>query len=222
MNMNKPSELQADEQRDTHSARKKVDALDVALAVTGVATAVLLPYYHALPKKDPIRTAGMPESFLIDAPNRTDLQPKTECAAFSSAYVLRHLGVEADGNELYKGFPRKLLDGTVDPRGILVLFRRMGYKASFYRGNIDTLKKRVSLGVPVIAFIKVFPNKRYAHFAPVVGYDREHLYLAESLKHKANSKENGYNRKLPISELEKLWRTNPFYKQSYIVVEGKA
>jgi len=220
--MNNQSEPRASEERDIHPKQKRVDALDVALAVTAVATAVLLPYYHALPKKDAIHATNIPESYLIDTPNRTDLQPKTECAAFSSAYVLRHLGVEADGKELYKGFPRKLLDGTVDPRGILVLFRRMGYKASFYRGNIETLKKRVSLGVPVIAFIKVFPDKRYAHFAPVVGYDREHLYLAESLKHKTNSRESGYNRKLPISELEKLWRTNPFYKQSYIVIEGKA
>ncbi|MEJ8303995.1 cysteine peptidase family C39 domain-containing protein [Saccharibacillus sacchari] len=215
-------EPQADERQIKGSVPKKVDALDVALAVTGLGIAALLPYYHALPTKDTIRTTDRPDSFLIDTPNRTDLQPKTECAAFSSAYMLRHLGVETDGNELYKGFPRKLLDGTVDPRGILVLFRRMGYQASFYRGNIETLKKRVSLGVPVIAFIKVFPGKRYAHFAPVVGYDREHLYLAESLKHKTNSTANGYNRKLPISELEKLWRTNPFYKQSYIVVEGKA
>lgn len=220
--MNNQPKPRVSEEKDIHPKQKRVDAWDVALVVTGVATAALLPYYHALPKKDAIHTSDMPESYLIDAPNRTDLQPKTECAAFSSAYVLRHLGVEADGNELYKGFPRKLLDGTVDPRGILVLFRRMGHKASFYRGNIETLKKRVSLGVPVIAFIKVFPDKRYAHFAPIVGYDREHLYLAESLKHKTNSKESGYNRKLPIFELEKLWRTNPFYKQSYIVVEGKA
>lgn len=185
------------------------------------AIAALAWHYRALPKKDLISTEELPESYRIDTPNRTDFQSKTECAAFSSAYVMRHLGVETDGMEIYKGYPRKLLDGTVDPRGILAFFKRQGYEASFYRGDADTLKKRVSLGIPVIAFIKVFPNKRYAHFSPVVGYDRDHFYLAESLPHQANAQgQSGYNRKLPIAELEKLWRTNPFYKQSYIVVGG--
>ncbi|MCQ4088382.1 cysteine peptidase family C39 domain-containing protein [Saccharibacillus sp. JS10] len=192
---------------------------DTSWLIAGVALAAAIPYYYALPKKDEIEVGDLPQRFLIDTPNRTDFQPNTECAAFSSAYVLRHFGVEAEGRELYRGFPRKLLDGTVDPKGILALFRKKGYNATFYRGTVDTLKKRVSLGVPVIAFIKVFPDKRYAHFAPVVGYDADHLYLAESLKHKANAKESLYNRSLPIAELDQLWRTNPFYKQSYIVIE---
>lgn len=191
--------------------------LNIPMLAAGAAFVGLAAYYHALPRKDPIHTRNMPESYLIDTPNRMDLQQNTECAAFSSAYVLRHLGTEADGNELYRGFPRKLLDGTVDPRGLLVLFKKKGYRASFYRGSVETLKKRISLGVPVIAFIKVNEGQRYAHFAPVVGYDSEYFYLADSLGHKANCDEPTHNRKIPIAEFEKLWRTNPFYKQSYIV-----
>ncbi|OWR30168.1 hypothetical protein CDO73_12300 [Saccharibacillus sp. O23] len=187
------------------------------MLAAGAVVAGLAAYYHALPRKDPIDARNMPESYLIDTPNRMDLQKNTECAAFSGAYVLRHLGTEADGNELYRGFPRKLLDGTVDPRGLLVLFKKNGYRASFYRGSADTLKKRISLGVPVIAFIKVNEGQRYAHFAPVVGYDSEYFYLADSLGHKVNCDGPTHNRKIPIAEFEKLWRTNPFYKQSYIV-----
>lgn len=186
----------------------------------GAALAALAWHYHALPRKDPISTEDTPESCLIDTPNRPAFQSGTECAAFSSAYVMRHLGEKSDGREIYRGYPRKLLDGTVDPRGILVFFKQRGYRATFYRGDADTLKKRISLGVPVIAFIKVYPDKRYAHFAPVVGYDLEHFYLADSLKHRINARgENVYNRKLRIDELERLWRTNPLYKQSYIVIE---
>jgi len=185
----------------------------------GAAVAALAWHYRALPQKDPVSTDDMPETYMIDTPNRTDLQSGKECAAFSSAYVMRHLGVETDGREVYKGYPRKLLDGTVDPRGIMVFFKRHGYRASFYRGDADTLKKRISLGIPVIVFIKVYPDKRYAHFVPVVGYDRDHFYLADSLKHRINAPgQRGYNRKLPIAELDKLWRTNPFYKRSYLVI----
>ncbi|MDO3410546.1 cysteine peptidase family C39 domain-containing protein [Saccharibacillus sp. CPCC 101409] len=195
---------------------------NISLLVTGAAVAVVAANYRAFPKKDPISTDGLPESYLIEAAgNRTDFQTNKECAAFSSAYVLRHLGVEADGNALYRKYPRKLLDGTVDPKGILVFFRQQGIEADFYRGTVETLKMRISLGTPVIAFIKVHANKRYAHFSPIIGYHRDHFYLAESLEHKANDQggmEKGYNRKLPIAELESLWRTNPFYRQSYIVV----
>lgn len=191
--------------------------LNIPMLAAGAAFAGLAAYYHALPRKDPIKAQKMPERYLIDTPNRIDLQQNTECAAFSSAYVLRHLGTEADGNELYRGFPRKLLDGTVDPRGLLVLFKKKGYRASFYRGSSETLKQRISLGIPVIAFIKVNEGQRYAHFAPVVGYDSEYFYLADSLGHKTNCEEPTHNRKIPIAEFEKLWRTNPFYKQSYIV-----
>lgn len=205
-----------DENKQQRS-RARSGGFDIPMLAAGAAVAGLAAYYHALPRKDPIQTQGMPERYLIDAPNRMDLQQSTECAAFSSAYVLRHLGTEADGNELYRGFPRKLLDGTVDPRGILVLFKKKGYRASFYRGSSDTLKKRISLGVPVIAFIKVNEGQRYSHFAPVVGYDNDYFYLADSLGHKSNCDGPTHNRKIPIVEFEKLWRTNPFYKQSYIV-----
>ena len=203
------------EQRQPTSRRSGVN---LPMLAAGAAVAGIAAYYHALPRRDPIRTAGMPERYVIETPNRIDLQKNTECAAFSSAYVLRHLGTETDGNELYRAFPRKLLDGTVDPRGILVLFRKKGYRAEFYRGSIETLKKRVSLGIPVIVFIKVHADQRYAHFAPVVGYDQDYFYLADSLGHKINCSEPTHNRKIPIAELEQLWRTNPFYKQSYIVV----
>jgi len=176
-------------------------------------------YYYMIPRKDVIVTSEIPESYLIRTPNRMDIQPHYECAAFSSAYVLRHLGIEADGNELYKQFPRKLADGTVTPKGILVLFKKRGYDATFYHGNLQTLKKQVSQGVPVIAFIRVSPKQRYLHFVPVIGYDQDYLYLAESLEHTINCKETSYNRKIKIRDFEVLWRTwVPFCKNSYIVI----
>jgi hypothetical protein len=82
----------------------------------------LLSYFYKLPKRDKINISDIPSSYCIQNENRMDIQQNNECAAFSSAFVLRHLGNEADGNDLYNKYPRKLLDGTVSPRGITVFF----------------------------------------------------------------------------------------------------
>ena len=49
----------------------------------------------------------IPDSYIIDTPNRTEKQGEFECAAFSSAYVLRHFGMETEGFELYDKIPGK-------------------------------------------------------------------------------------------------------------------
>ena len=180
----------------------------------------LISHYYAFPKKDFINANGIPKTFFIDSNNRIDIQPNNyECAAFSSAYVLRNLGVEAEGSELYKTYPCKLYDGTVSPKGITKFFEKQGYNTVFYKGDINTLKKQISCGVPVIAFIKVFPSKSYLHFVPIVGYDEEYLYLADSLKCTINCNMKSYNRKISIKDFKDVWRTGiPFYENTYIVV----
>ncbi len=74
---------------------------------------------------------------------------------------MRYFGIEVDGNELYKNYPYKLFNGTIAPKGIIKFFNKLGFEASFNKGSIDTLKKQISKGIPVIVFIKVFPNKRF-------------------------------------------------------------
>lgn len=184
-----------------------------------VLLAALVSYYFIFPRRDLIDTSIVPSSYCIQTSNRMDIQHLYECAAFSSAFVLRHFGIEADGNELYTKYPRKLFDGTVSPKGILVFFKKLGYHASYYYGNVSTLKKQLTQGVPIIVFIRVFPDKRYLHFAPVTGYDEKYVYLADSLKHTINCNETYFNRKVLIGDLEALWKTwVPFCKNSYIVI----
>jgi hypothetical protein len=79
-----------------------------------------------------------------------DIQDNYECAAFSSAYVLRHLGIDSDANKLYQDYPRKLYDGTITRKGILMFFKKLGYDASFCSGNVDSLKAEVNLGIPKV------------------------------------------------------------------------
>lgn len=184
-----------------------------------VAISFLLLFYYLLPKRDSLDTTHIPDSYFISNQNRIDLQKKYECAALSCAYLLRHIGVEADGNKLYEHFPRKLITGVVAPKGIILFFKRRGYKLSFVRGDINTLKKRISNGLPVIAFVKVFPNKNYLHYVPVIGYDKDQFYFTDSLKYTINCHENNYNRITPVNEFEKVWKTQiPFYTNTYFVL----
>lgn len=191
----------------------------IILFSIAIISALIISYYYLFPQEDFINISEVPKSYFINSKNRIDIQNNYECAAFSSAYVLRHFGIEADGNELYKKFSHKLPNGIISPKGITTFFKERGYKASFCKGNINTLKKQISRGIPVIAFIKVFPDKRYLHFVPIVGYDEEYLYLADSLKYTINCNEKNYNRKILVSDFEMVWQTGvPFYKNTYILI----
>ena len=105
---------------------------------------------------DADRNHLFPDTYLITEDNYFDYQPGLECAAFSSAYVLRHFGEEADGLELFEGFPGKLPDGNgVYPSGVKQFWDDLeGYSADFKNGGtVEELKGLVSTGVPVIVFI---------------------------------------------------------------------
>jgi hypothetical protein len=180
---------------------------------------VFVLHYYIVPKKDKINIIDVPKTYFIESENTIDIQKNFECAAFSSAYLLRHFNIEADGNELYRKFPRKLFNGNVAPKGVITFFEKQNYKASFHKGDIVTLKKRISKGIPVIVFTKVFPQKKYLHFVPVIGYDDEYLYFAESLKYLINCNEKNYNRKTRIAEFDTVWKTwIPLYKNTYILI----
>ena len=170
------------------------------------------------------RKRDYPATYLIQQSNRIDFQNNNECAAFSTAYLLRHYSKEAEGNALYNHFPSKMRAGSVYPKGIRTVLKNKGFKTNYYKGNIDTLKYEVSKGTPVIVFIKVQKDNNYLHFVPVVGYDEDYIYLAESLKHLVNCEvQNGYNRKVPIDEFKKLWDIKRIdmllYSNTYIAVD---
>ena len=173
-----------------------------------------------------LRKRDCPANYLIKRNNRIDSQNNRECAAFSTAYVLRHFGIEADGEELYTNFPSKVRSGNVYPKGIRTELRKKGFKTNYYKGNINTLKYEVSKGTPVIVFIKVQKDRNNLHFVPVVGYDKEYFYLSESLRQLVNCNDdnNSYNRKVPINEFRKLWNVKNInmllYSNTYITVDA--
>lgn len=162
------------------------------------------------------------KEFSVTKANRIDLQNGYRCSAFSSAYILRHWDIEEHGDNLYEVIPNKMRDGCVYPRGILNILSQYGFKVKYCAGNIAALKNEVSKGNPVIVMIRIRTDKSWLHYVPVVGYDEQYIFIAESLADFANSDEQYYNRKISVKEFKKLWNTSmlkmPFYRNTYITI----
>lgn len=163
------------------------------------------------------------KAYLLKVRNRMAFQKSTECSGFSFAYVLRSFGIEADGNDIYVKIDRKMKNGAVMPRVLAKEIRKYGYKADYVKGNLDTLKADLSEGKRVIVLIRTKLDKKWLHYVPVVGYDEDHIYIAESMSSLINCENEYYNRKLTYRKFLKYWDTReiymPFYRNTYIVIE---
>lgn len=155
------------------------------------------------------------ESFLITKPNHSEKQGKVECSGFSSAYVYRHLGKEVTGQDLYKEMPCKAPKGYVYCRGIVLLAGRYGFHAKFHIGNLTALKNTVAKGVPVIAMVRTRARSTALHYIAVVGYDKENIYVVDSVEAFRNATAEHYNRIIPINEFKKLWNTSLLFQPLY-------
>ncbi len=159
-----------------------------------------------LPARDPLCPDGLPQEYYIaSGHNYIDYQTGNECAAYAAAYVMRHLGAQITGPELYPELHRVF--GFVSVRQVAGLLERHGYHAAAYYGTLDTLKGRLAEGVPVIAFIRI-PGD--THYTVVTGYDGQFLYLADSIAALANAEGGWYNRRLRAEEFEDLWSTDRY------------
>lgn len=163
------------------------------------------------------------KKFVITKANRIDMQSGYKCSAFSSAYVLRHWGIAASGDDLYDIMPNKMKDGYVYPKGIQNLLPQYGLQVKYCAGNIASLKNEVSTGNPVIVMLRIRPDKNWLHYVPVVGYDEENIFVAESLAELVNCSEQYCNRKIPMKAFKKLWNTGmlkmPLYRNIYITAQ---
>lgn len=68
-------------------------------------------------------------------------------------------------------------------------------------------------------------GKNYLHYVPVVGFDENNIFIAESLAELVNDNNELYNRKIGNKEFLKLWNTSmlrqPLYKNTYFVISNK-
>jgi len=171
----------------------------------------------------PAKKRQYKREFMLKTPNRFDYQGGTECSGFSSAYVLRSFGIEADGRAVYAGIPHKLPGGAVLPGVLRKELRKYGLKARYVKGSLETLKADLSEGKRIIVFIRTRTDKRWLHYVPIVGYDEDNVYIAESMNSLVNCEGAHSNRRLSNEEFLKFWDTRevymPFYRNTYLVIE---
>lgn len=162
-----------------------------------------------------------PKQYMVTSDNYIDYQLKYECSGYSAAYVLRSMGEKADGLSIYQNNPYKNNDGTVSPGNLVKFLEESGYKVKLCSGTVMQIKYEVSKDIPVIAFVRTSPQESYYHYLPVVGYDTDNIYVADSLKKYINADEQYYNRVLSETDFEEMLETGIFRKNTYIVLEQK-
>lgn len=193
--------------------KRSIALFVIALICITVSLAALL--WCNTPKKDTVPFNGSPREYLIAKANEIDHQTGNECAAYACAYVLRHMGVDIDGDTLYPEIKRVL--GLVPVSSLVKVLEDNGLDAAAYHGTVDTLKERLCQGTPVIVFTKI-PGD--THYMVAVGYDDINIYLVDSMEENSNVENEYYDRVLTIDEFERLWKTNMYFVNNiYIVVE---
>lgn len=165
-------------------------------------------------------------SFMVRKENRIDIQKGNSCSGYAIAYVLRHHDIAADGDDIYTKLPDKMANGYVYPKKVKKMFEEYGFHVAYCAGNLNALKNEVSKGNPVIVFIKVRRDRKWLHYVPVVGYDEENIFLAESLEELVNCSEETYNRKISNGDFKALWNTSmlkmPLYTHTFYTVSFPA
>lgn len=151
-----------------------------------------------------------PAAFMIKGNNYIDYQNHYECSGYASAYVLRSLGEDVTGLELHGNFTNKNPDGSLPPGYLWQNLNAAGYKSKLLVGSLADLKYLVSRGTPVVVLIRLNTFQPYLHYIPVVGYDEETIYVADSLRYMANAENEDYNRAIPVEEFKELWKTDTF------------
>lgn len=168
-------------------------------------------------------TIATPKEYMITSENYFDYQHRYECSGYASAYVLRSMGIEAEGVALYESFTDKNADGTLAPGFLWENLRNLGYQSKLLSGTVKDLEYNVSKGTPVIVLIKEKASKPYLHYVPVVGYDENYIYVADSLSYLANEKnQEHYNRKISVNDFKQLWENDIFFMDNiYITLHVK-
>lgn len=175
------------------------------------------------PKSD-VKTSGLPDKFAVPIDTGFERQGKNQCAAFSTAFVLRNVGIAAEGSEVYTQIPYKIpISGYVLPKGIASYLESQGIKANIFKGTLESLKSRlVQRTEPII--VLVGNGLLWQHYMTLVGYDSEkqEMYFFDSGRDGDENGELPGNRTMAEDYFAKWWDNGlPVFNHVYITVESK-
>ncbi len=158
------------------------------------------------------------ETFEVVSANSFEAQPPGKCSAYSVAYVLRHLGQDALGEEVYQEMKYKIpKSGYVLPKGVLQFMESEGFSGTLFKGDsITSLKSALYLGNPVIVIIG--DGIRWQHYMTLVGYDEraENLYFYDSKETTDSNESLPGNRTISEEYFLELWNNGlPIFNRVY-------
>lgn len=97
---------------------KKVFITLLVLLITAI-TYAITPF----PAIDSLSATDNPINFEVSVLNMHEDQPPGQCAGYSSAYILRHYGIDVLGKQVYEELSFKIpISGYVLPKGIIKYF----------------------------------------------------------------------------------------------------
>ncbi|AFQ44260.1 hypothetical protein [Desulfosporosinus meridiei] len=163
-----------------------------------------------------------PDRYEISINTGFERQGKNQCAAFSTAFVLRTFGQSLQGAEVYAKIPYKIpISGYVLPKGVVSYFQSQGFSPAIYRGDLNSLKTRLVQGnEPII--VLVGNGLFWQHYMTFLGYDdkKKELYFFDSGRDNDENADLTGNRTMTEDYFLKWWSNGlPVYNHVYITVE---
>ncbi|MDD5935984.1 MAG: C39 family peptidase [Clostridiales bacterium] len=208
---------------DNHSIKntnsKKVHIIGTILIVLFVIFSIIMIIMTNPSKKNrSAKETDLPEEYVIQTENYFDYQEAYDCSGYSTAYVLRSLGIDVKGHELYEKIPQKFADGTVPIESIMNYLQNEGYEVNVCSGSIENLKKELYKGVPVVSFVRMIPNTEYYHYIAIVGYGKDVIYAVDSERGQVNTENEYYNRVIKNEDFLNMCDTGFYEKNTYITI----
>ncbi|HWQ72952.1 MAG TPA: hypothetical protein VN370_11625 [Desulfitobacteriaceae bacterium] len=172
--------------------------------------------------KQELLVVDLPNSFNIPINTGFEFQGKNQCAAFSTAFILRNFGQIAKGSEVYSELSYKVpISGYVLPKGIVTYLRYNGFNSTVFKGDLNTLKAKLVEGSnPLI--VLVGNGFLWQHYMTFVGFDNQkgELYFFDSGKDKDENAELPGNRTMTNDYFLKWWDNGlPMFNHMYITAE---
>src|SRR3989338_2865142 len=130
-------------------------------------------------------------------------QKRYYCGPASLAGVMNFYGVSVTEEEIAKEVYNPKLSGTLS-MDILIYARTKGFDALYYKGNMEDIKKYISMGKPVILFLDLgyffYPVR---HYIVATGYNDKMGYL---IAHSGVEKDKIFSYK----EIQSAWEKTGF------------
>lgn len=194
------------------------------ISILAVCFFTFLLIFNPLPIKA-TNTCDTVDRYVINTHNNSfPKQGKNQCSAFSSAFILRHLGHSVDGATIYENISGKISlppwRGYVFYTGIIKMFKYYGYNMKIYVGNLASLRTTLTNEIPII--VQIGNGLKWQHYMVLIGYDKQpkELYFYDPNKHNDTNNEQPGNRTLNEEKFLELWNNKTFlFNRSYFVVE---